>query len=124
MNGTNLKSLVIAILLVNAVTLGACGGGDNRSTPVAEVVTVKKGIVRGSNAALREVEQVAFQAIKILEVRCAFLFPPPSSFVTSQSPAFTLLLDLYADDVEKTKAYGFTLFTSEEKARNEGAVCT
>lgn len=125
MNERILKILAIGIALSSAVTLGACGGGDDPSTPVPSVVTVKKVIPRGSNAALKEVDAISFQpTFRILEIRCAFVFPSPSNNATTGLPDFLLLLDVSAADVEKTKAYGFSLLTSDELARKNIAVCT
>jgi hypothetical protein len=125
MNGCILKLLVLGTMLSSAMTLGACGGGDNPPTAVAEVITVKKVILRGSNAALKEVEIIGFEAkFRILEIRCAIVFLPPSNLVNAGLPDFVLLLDVAAADLEKTKAYGFSTFTSEEQARKTPAVCT
>ena len=126
MNGHISKLQVIGMLFASAVTLGACGGGDNPPASVSDVVIVKKGIVRGSNAAVKEVEAIAFQAIKVLDVRCALVFPPPNppGAATSQLPEFVLLLDVSAADVEKTRAFGFSIFNPDEQARKSGAVCT
>ena len=117
------KLRMIGMLLTSAITLVACGGGDNPPAPVSDVVVVKKGIVSGSNAALKEVQAITLQAIKILEVRCALIFPAPSNSATSQLPEFVLLLDVSAADVEKTKAFGFSIFSPDEQARKSGAVC-
>lgn len=125
MNSQILKMLVTGIAFASSLTLGACGGGDDPSTPVPSVVTVKKAIPRGSNAALKEVEAVSFQpTFRILEIRCAFVFPGPSNNATTGSPDFLLLFDVSAADVEKTKAYGFSLLTPDELARKNIAVCT
>ena len=120
------KLRIICMLLAIAVTVGACGGGDNPQAAAPDVVVVKKGIVRGINAASKEVQAVALQGIRILEVRCAFVFPAPSAagMITSGLPDFMLLLDVAAADVEKTKAFGFSLLSAEEQAIKSGAVCT
>ena len=123
------KLRMICMLLASAVTVGACGGGNNPQAAAPDVVVVKKGIVRGINAASKEVEAVAFQGINILEVRCAFVFPAPAASgmitsVTTGTPDFMLLLDVAAADVEKTKAFGFSLLSAEEQAIKSSAVCT
>lgn len=124
MNRRILKTLTVGSLLVSSMTLGACGGGDDPIAPVAEVVTVRKVIATGSNAALKELEVIGFNAtFRVLEIRCAIVFPAPSNLVTTGSPDFMLLLDVAAADVEKTKAYGFSVFTPAEQARKTPAVC-
>ena len=125
MNGRTLKLLVTGTLLSSAMTLGACGGGDSPAAPVAAVVTVKKVIPEGINAALKEVRAVSVPPIfRILDIRCAGLFPSPLPYPPTGSPDFLLLLDVSAADVEKTKAYGFSLLTPDEQARKLVAVCT
>lgn len=125
MNGRILKSLISGTLLTSAMTLGACGGGDAPPAAVAQVVTVKKVIPEGLNAALKEVRAVSVPPIfRILDIRCAGLFPSPSPYPTTGSPDFLLLLDVSAEDVEKAKAYGFSLLTPDEQARKLVAVCT
>ena len=44
MDNGSFKPLVIGAGLAILLTLGACGGGDDPSVPVVEVVTVKKAI--------------------------------------------------------------------------------
>jgi hypothetical protein len=125
MNGRILKLLISGTLLTSAMTLGACGGGDDTPAAVAQVVTVKKVIPEGINAALKEVRAVSVPpSFRILDIRCAGLFPGPSSLINAQLPSFVLLLDVAADDVEKAKSFGFSLLTSEEQARKGVAVCT
>ncbi len=94
------------MLFASAITRGGCGGDDNLPTPISDVITVKKVIPRGSNAALKEVQQVDLQYIKILEVRRALMFPPRSDLITTGTPDFVVLLDVSAADAEKTKMFG------------------
>lgn len=118
-----LKLLVLGTMISSAIALVACGGGDNPPSPVAEVVTVKKAIPRGRNAAFKEVEVIGFEAkFRILDIRCAFLFNAPLN--STGAPEFVLLLGVSAADVEKAKAYGFSLATSDDLARKDIVVCT
>ena len=120
-----LKMLVTGIAIASSLTLGACGGGDDPSTPVPSVVTVKKAIPRGSNAALKEVEAVSFQpTFRILDIRCAFIFSAPANSITTGAPDFVLMLDVSTADVEKAKAYGFSTLTPQELALRQIQVCT
>ena len=126
MHGRNLRLLMVASGLVSAISLGACGGGDEPAAPapVAEVVIVKKVIEQGRNAAVKELQAISVTPVfRVLEVRCAFLFPGPAHIGTG-APDFVLLLDVAATDVEKTKAYGFSVFTLAEQARKNIAVCS
>lgn len=126
MNERMLKLLMTASALSSSITLGACGGGDEPAAPapVAEVVIVKKVIEQGRNAAVKELQVISFMPVlRVLEVRCAYLFPAPSNMGNTGAPDFVLLLDVAAADVEKTKAYGFSVFTPAEQARKNIAVC-
>lgn len=123
MDNGSFKPLVIGAGLAILLTLGACGGGGDPPVPVVEVVTVKKAIgLWFDTPTQREIEQVAVQ-VKILGVRCASVSPPLSNRATIGAQLFTLVLDLAAADVEKTKVYGFSVFTAAEQARGSPVPC-
>ena len=124
-----MKLRAIGAALLSLATLNACGGGGDETVPVTiavpvvEVVTVKKEIRIGVNAAVAEVVQFAIQRIDYLDVRCATLLPAPSNVPGLNLLEFVVLVDVVAADVEKTKTLGFSVFTAAEKARKLPDVC-
>ena len=123
MDNRTFKPLMIGAGLAILLTLGACGGGGDPPVPVVEVVTVKKAIgLWFDTPTQREIEQVAVQ-VKILAVRCVAVSPPLSNNATIAALFFMLVLDVAAADVEKTKAYGFSVFTAAEQARGSPVPC-
>jgi hypothetical protein len=128
MNGRILKLLAIGIVLTGSVTLGACGGGDNTAAspaaPVAAVTMVRE--VRNNafdglipildDAAATVIVAVINAGIPVRAIRCGSLSPPRNVFtVQVQTPV--LLLDVSIDDVEKLKAFKFTVFGPADQAR-------
>ena len=59
--------------------------------------------------------------VKLLEIRCSNLTPPPG--FPSPGNLFVLLVDVSAADAIKAKALGFQIFGPDEQSRRQVDVC-
>ena len=91
--------------------------------PAVEVVVLKKIISRNNNAVEPEILPLVIRQIEILEIRCVNLGRDPLSMSNFLGFEYLLLIDLAAADVEKAKAFGFSVFTAAENARKSAGLC-
>ncbi len=119
------KIRVMGILLAGAMTLAACGGGDNTPAPVPDVVVMMKAISRGAESGPFSLgvalNALAVADVRLLEIRCSNLTPPPG--LVTPGNQFVLLVDVSAADAIKAKALGFQIFGPDEQSRRQVDVC-
>ena len=115
-----LKLMGIAV----AITLGACGGGGDATTPdvvVTMVRDVRYGTFDGLIPILDDepttvIVAVINAGIKVRAIRCGSL-SPPRDLVSPAVQSPVLFLDVSVDEVEKLKAFKFRVFGPFDQAR-------
>ena len=119
----NAKLRLVCAVLAGAMTLAACGGGDDAPAPVPipEVVVIMKDIRRQDGSLSAALTALANARIALLEIRCGELTPAPQT--TPPGNQYVLLVDVTAADAIRAKAFGFQIFGPSEQSRRLVALC-